>query len=696
MSSSGPTPPAMVRDRGRPSLRHWSTWMAGWWFSVAVGVPLAAWALWETLPELPDAGPAFWVIVGLVVLGELRPVITPGADAEGVVTSHAFVFAAMYLYGPWPAIACLALATLVSELSRKKAPWKVPFNIGQYSLSVAPAAVIMVVWLTSAGHVLPSIADPTMGLVAADLVWVVPGWFAFFLVNNLLVSLLADDGRTFSQDFFEDFGYYFVTTFAVLALSPLVVFVAAVPMYLPLLLLPLFAVHKTASISREKEHQSLHDALTGLPNRKMILTTLSTTIEEARRTGTSIGFCLLDLDRFKEVNDTLGHDVGDRLLSVAAQRIQGALRPSDLVARLGGDEFAILLAPVRDSSAAVEVAQRVRAALTRPFHLEGMLFELEASVGVAVYPEHGQDVEPIVRRADVAMYLAKEERTGVEVYLADRDKNSASRLALLGGLRQGLENEELHVYFQPKVAVGAGAVCGVEALVRWQHPLRGLVMPDEFIPLAEHSGLMAPLTAYVIDHSLEQVARWQSVGLHVPVAVNVSMRDLHGTELVDVVRSALDRHGLAASMLSLELTERVLTRDSEEVSRTLSALQRLGVTISLDDFGTGYSSMVLLKRLPISEIKIDRSFVSRLTLDAEDITIVRSIIDLAHGLGMTAVAEGVETQQVWDLLDDLGCDAVQGWYVSRPVEADAATQWLLRHPSQRRELRVLRGGGAAS
>jgi diguanylate cyclase (GGDEF)-like protein len=678
----------------RPPLNRWSLFAFGWWLAVAGGLPLVGFAVVQTVPLLAGADPAFWVIVGLVLLGELRPVITAGGyDPQGVVTSHAFVFAAMYLYGPWPAITFLSLATLMSEIARKKDLWRIPFNVGQYTLSLAPAALIMTVWLTNVGRSMPTLAQPADGLVPADLLWVVPGWFAFFFTNNALVSMLAgDEGRTFAQDFFDDFGYYFVTTFAVLALSPLVVFVAAEPIYLPLLLLPLYAVYKTASISREKEHQSLHDALTGLPNRKMILGRLGECIEEASRSRTSVGFCLLDLDRFKEVNDTLGHHVGDRLLSVAAQRIQGALRPHDLVARLGGDEYAILLDPVRDSAAAVEVAQRVRVALTKPFHLEGMLFELEASVGVAVYPEHGQDVEPIVRRADVAMYLAKEERTGVEVYVADRDKNSASRLSLLGGLRNGLENGELQVHYQPKVAVGSGAVVGVEALIRWHHPLRGLVMPDEFIPMAEHSGLMGPLTAFVIDQSLEQVARWRSAGLDVPVAVNVSMRDLHGGELVDVVASALERHDLPASALVLELTERVLTRDSDEVTRALTSLRRLGVTVSLDDFGTGYSSMVLLKRLPITEIKIDRSFVSRLSLDLEDVTIVRSIIDLAHGLGMTAVAEGVETEQVWDLLDDLGCDAVQGWYVSRPLNAENATSWLLRHPSQQRALRVLKGG----
>ena len=681
----------------RPSLLRPSMFAAGWWIAVAGGLTLVVVAFWHTIPDLGDATLAFWMIAGLLFLFEFFPVIIGGGyDSEGVATSDAFVFATLYLFGPWTAIALISAATLGSEIAKRKASWKVPYNIGNFALSVGSAALFMVVARTINGEPIPSLADPLNGLTPADLPWIVAGWLSFFFVNNTLFSMLADPGRTFADDFFEDFGYWFFTNLAVLAVAPLVVFVSAEPIYLPLLLLPLYAVRKTASISREKEHQSLHDSLTGLPNRKMILTELGDRLDAARRRQGSIGFCLLDLDRFKEVNDTLGHQVGDRLLAVVAQRIEGALRPNDLVARLGGDEFAILLDPVRNAEAAVEVAHRVRKALTRPFHVEGMLFELEASVGVAVFPEHGDDVDSIVRRADVAMYLAKEERTGVEVYVADRDHNSASRLALLGGLRSALENGDLRVHFQPKVSLSTGSVVGVEALVRWHHPQRGLVMPDEFIPMAEHSGLMAPLTEHVIDESLAQVATWCRAGLEVPVAVNVSMRDLGGRDLVGVVARALERHNLSASMLLLELTERVLTRDSGEVNATLNALRRLGVAASLDDFGTGYSSMVLLKRLPIAEIKIDRSFVSRLTADPGDVTIVASIIDLAHGLGMTAVAEGVESQQVCDVLRDLGCDAVQGWYVSRPLDADNATAWLLSHPSQQPVLRVVPGGAGHS
>ena len=687
----------------RPSLLRPSRFALFWWGSVLGGWLLLAVALWQTVPHLSSAPVQLWVLAGFVILGELLPVITAGGyDPHGVPTSHAFVFAVLYMYGPWPAVVLMAVGTLLSEIVRKKQPWRLFFNVGQYGLSLGAGAVVMII----AGHDAAMWPPSNPTITASDLWWIVLTWFAFFFVNDALVAGTSQtDGVSFAEDFFDDFWYYFVTTFAVLALSPLMVFVSAVPVYLPLLLLPLFAVRKTAAISREKEHQALHDALTGLPNRKLLMQAIDEAIDACRPLLMAadddvvevehVGLCLLDLDRFKEVNDTLGHHVGDRLLELAAQRIQGALRPADVVARLGGDEFAVLLHPVRDEEAAVEVAQRIRGALVEPFHLEGLQLELEASAGVAVFPEHGEDAEHLMRRAEVAMYLAKEERTGVEVYLADRDVNSASRLALLGGLRTALETGELVLHYQPKVAMGAGAVVGVEALVRWQHPTRGMVMPDEFIPLAEHSGLMGPLTAFVIDTALAQAASWRASGLAIQVAVNVSMRDLHDPQLPGMVAGLLERYDLPASALQLELTERVLTRDAEGVAATLRAMRRLGVEISLDDFGTGYSSMVLLKHLPVNEIKIDRSFVSRLGVDPEDVTIVRSIIELAHGMGMRAVAEGVETDVVWDLLDELGCDAVQGWYVSRALDQAAATAWLMRHPSHGSRLRLLRQNAGA-
>jgi diguanylate cyclase (GGDEF)-like protein len=675
----------------RPSLVRPSGFAFFWNFSVWAGGLLVLIAIWKTTGGLADIPPgaakAFWGLALLVILGELWPVIAAGsADPQGVVTSHAFVFAVLYLYGPWPAIALLAIGTLIAEVRRRKAAWKWFFNVGQYTLSLAAAAAIMEL----AGHH-PSLESPGR-LVASSLIWIVLGWLAFFVTNDVLVATVSNDvGRTFVQDFFDDFWYYFLTTIAVLALSPLVVFSAAQPLYLPLWILPLIAVRKTASISREKEHASLHDTLTQLPNRKYLLARLGDALDDCSRDGYRAALCLLDLDRFKEVNDTLGHHVGDRLLQLAGNRIQSALRPGDLVARLGGDEFALMLAPIRDDQAAVEVAHRVRAALVTPFHLEGLLFELEASIGVAMFPEHGVDGEQLLQRADVAMYLAKDGRTGVEIYSVERDPNSASRLALLGGLRTALEGGELELHYQPKLSLSTSDVTGVEALVRWRHPTRGLIMPDEFIPIAEHSGLMGTLTSYVVETALAQVAQWRAAGLDISVAVNVSMRDLQGSDLQQTVARSLELYDLPASALVLEITERVLTKDAAPVTPTLSELRRLGVRISLDDFGTGESSLKWLKHLPVDELKIDRTFVGRLTTDPADFTIVRSIVELSHGLGMIAVAEGVEDEAVWDRLRELGCDVAQGWFISRPMDAAHATRWLLRHPSRHRSLRLVEG-----
>ena len=681
----------MAASSRRPSLVRPSSFALFWNLSVWAGGLLVVYAIGQTFSVLihtpPSEAKAFWGLAALVILGELWPVIAAGSsDPQGVVTSHAFVFAVLYLYGPWPAIALLAVGTLIAEARRRKPPWKWFFNVGQYTLSLAAAAAVMEL----AGHQ-ASLAHPG-SLVASSLVWIVLGWLAFFVTNDVLVATLSDDvGRTFVQDFFDDFWYYFLTTMAVLALSPLVVFSAAEPLYLPLWILPLIAVRKTASISREKEHASLHDTLTQLPNRKFLLARLGDALDDCSRDGYRAALCLLDLDRFKEVNDTLGHHVGDRLLQLAGSRIQSALRPGDLVARLGGDEFALMLAPIRDAQAAVEVAHRVRAALVTPFHLEGLLFELEASIGVAMFPEHGVDGEQLLQRADVAMYLAKDSRTGVEIYAADRDPNSANRLALLGGLRTALEGGELELHYQPKLALATSDVAGVEALVRWRHPTRGLIMPDEFIPIAEHSGLMGALTSFVVETALAQVAQWRAAGLDISVAVNISMRDLQGPELQQTVVRSLELYDLPAAALVLEITERVLTKDAAPVTPTLSELRRLGVRISLDDFGTGESSLKWLKHLPVDELKIDRTFVGRLTNDQADFTIVRSIVELSHGLGMIAVAEGVEDEAVWDRLRELGCDMAQGWFISRPMDAQQATRWLLRHPSRHRSLRLVQG-----
>ncbi|MFF8194720.1 putative bifunctional diguanylate cyclase/phosphodiesterase [Streptomyces bobili] len=463
---------------------------------------------------------------------------------------------------------------------------------------------------------------------------------------------------------------------ALLGIAPLVCVVAvAKPILLPLFAIPLIALDSTLWMARARAEEQLRDPLTGLPNRQWLGERIWTALDDAERIGARAALMLIDLDRFRSVNDTLGHLAGDRLLLQIADRLRLALPRGAEVARLGGDEFAVLL-PVADSTtSAARVARGLVAHLSSPLDLDGLTLVLEASAGVAVFPDHALDAEGLLRRADVAMYQAKRDRTGVEVYESKRDSNTPDRLGLLGDLRRALDAHEVQLHYQPKVRFD-GQVAGLEALVRWVHPERGKVPPDEFIAIAESSGLMPHLTEYVLDTALEQVARWRAQGLHVPVAVNVSPRDVHTPGFAGSVAARLARHGVPAAALQLEITEHVLLEDPQRAADTLSALTGHGVKMSLDDFGTGYSSLVHLRRLPVSELKIDRSFVARLAVDTEDAEIVRCTVDLAHSLGLLVVAEGVEDDETWERLRDLGCDAVQGWLVAAAMPPEETTAWL--------------------
>ncbi|MFJ3657969.1 putative bifunctional diguanylate cyclase/phosphodiesterase [Streptomyces nigra] len=463
---------------------------------------------------------------------------------------------------------------------------------------------------------------------------------------------------------------------ALLGIAPLVCVVAvAKPLLLPLFAIPLIALDSTLWIARARAEEQLRDPLTGLPNRQWLQERIWTALDDAERIGARSALMLIDLDRFRSVNDTLGHLAGDRLLLQIADRLRLALPRGAEAARLGGDEFAVLL-PVADSTtSATRVARGLVAALSSPLDLDGLTLVLEASAGVAVFPDHALDAEGMLRRADVAMYQAKRDRTGVEVYESKRDSNTPDRLGLLGDLRRALDAHEVELHYQPKVRFD-GQVAGLEALVRWVHPERGRVPPDEFIAIAESSGLMPHLTEYVLETALGQVARWRSQGLFVPVAVNVSPRDVHTPGFAGSVAARLARHGVPAGALQLEITEHVLLEDPTRAADTLAALTGHGVKMSLDDFGTGYSSLVHLRRLPVSELKIDRSFVARLAVDAEDAEIVRCTVDLAHSLGLLVVAEGVEDDETWERLRDLRCDAVQGWLVAAAMPPEETTAWL--------------------
>ena len=626
--------------------------------------------------DIGKLGYAFWLITALLVLSELRPVVASGAyDPAGVSLSTAPIFAILFHWGPWPAFLVQAVIMTLGEIARRKEAWRVIFNAGQYVLCLAVAWVVLRIF-----GLQPSPSHPAE-VTAHVLPAMALAWVVHFLVNLALVAgaLSRRNGTSWWEEFTEDFSYYAVTTFAVLVLSPVVVVLAStVWQLLPLLLLPMFLVYKTASISLDKEHAALHDGLTGLANRKLLIDETSRALDDARRDGRPLALCLLDLDRFKEINDTLGHHIGDRLLEIAGSRLAGAVRQGDTVARLGGDEFAVLLASIDGPAAALDAAQRIRELINEPFQLDGMTLQVEASVGVSLHPDHADETAQLLRLADVAMYQAKEARTGVEIYRPDRDIHTLGRLGLLGSLRRAVEDGELVMHYQPKVSFPSGEAVGMEALVRWRHPQRGLVMPDEFLGLAEQSGLMRQLTESVLAQSLSQAAAWWRQGLELQVAVNVSVRDLADVGFVDALSRLLAVHRLPARALQLEITEHVLMADPARMSQALEALARLGVSLSLDDFGTGYSSLVHLKRLPVSEIKIDRSFVHRMTDDADDAAIVRSIVELGHALGLRVVAEGVEDPGTWVALQALRCDAAQGWLISPAVPAEEITGWLLR------------------
>ncbi len=430
--------------------------------------------------------------------------------------------------------------------------------------------------------------------------------------------------------------------------------------------------------TRENEWQALHDHLTGLPNRTLFLRHLREAIERTQP-GHRVAVMIMDLDRFKEINDTLGHHFGDRLLQQIGPRLAHVLRDRDLMARLGGDEFGVVLPDLPDEAAAVRVAQRLLEELERPLTVEGLALDVTGSIGIAIHPAHSDDVEALLRCADVAMYAAKDAGGGLEVYRPSLDQHSPQRLTLVSQVRPGIENGEFILHYQPKVRLADGRATGVEALVRWQHPERGLIPPGGFIPLVEQTVLLRPLTHHVLEQAMQQWHAWARRGLQVEVAVNLSARSLLDTELPEHVAGLLDRWDMPARFLTLELTESFLMADSARSIGVMAELSTVGVRLSIDDFGTGYSSLSYLKRLPIDEIKVDRSFVTNMQRDPNDAMIVRATVELGKNLGLQVVAEGVEDPDTLRELTELGCDLAQGYLISRPMPAAEVTRYLELH-----------------
>jgi diguanylate cyclase (GGDEF)-like protein len=427
--------------------------------------------------------------------------------------------------------------------------------------------------------------------------------------------------------------------------------------------------------ARQLTNQALYDPLTGLPNRCLLHDRLDHEIARAAREHTPFAVALMDLDRFKAVNDTLGHAVGDELLREVARRLSATVRQEDTVARLGGDEYVLLLHDVQERNVSA-VVNKVLAALDQPFPWREQSIDLAASLGVALYPTHGADAGTLIRCADIAMYSAKRSGKGFAVYAPDQGQASRGELSLRSEPREAIRAGQLSLHYQPKIDHRHHQVVGLEALVRWNHPQRGFLPPDQFVPLAEEAGLIGPLTQWVLETALDQLARLRREGHALDMAVNLSARSLHDMELPAAIRALLAETGVPPERLTLEITESAVMANPSDGLTILTELDRMGVRLAIDDFGTGYSSLAYLKRLPVDELKIDKSFVMDMEENESDAVIVRSTIDLAHNLGLDVTAEGVETRDIWDTLTVLGCDRSQGYYMGRPMAADRLAQWL--------------------
>jgi len=653
------------------------------------GVCLAGWSLLAFVAldaGLPVERPPveLLVLILLVIGGELAPIkVGRHSDVYELTTSTTFSFAIMLSWGFPTALLAQAVGSLCADLLQRKPWWKTLFNAAQYSLSLGVGAFLLGL-LTDLPHNEP-------GLNVQDLVGVFAAIVGIFVINELLVTLamgLHSHERTLYY-LKQELSLLSLGNGMLLMLAPVLVVLADISYLFALFILIPLGTMSAVSLQNAKlvgrlkhqaeqsEYQASHDSLTGLPNRMVLRDRVEQAVLAAERDGLSVAVMIMDLDSFKEVNDSLGHHAGDLLLQQIAKRLTGALRDSDTVARLGGDEFAVLLPRLTDPSDASVTAKKLLESLQPSFNLEGLDLEIGASIGIAVYPTNGTDGNILFQRADVAMYAAKERRAGLETYAAEHDNYDPSRLTLVPELRRALDQRELELFFQPQANMRTRRIRGVEALLRWHHPQRGLLTPDHFIPLSEHTGLIRPMTSYVLEEALRQCSEWQDQGLGLYVSVNLSAQSLLDLNFPDEIAELLKRWDVPPQWLKLELTEGTLMGDPMRALRVLTKLSTMRVSLAIDDFGTGYSSFAYLKRLPVSSIKIDKSFVLNMLDDESDEVIVRSLIDLGRNLGVETVAEGVESEEVWNRLVRFGCDTAQGYLSGRPVCASEITARLL-------------------
>ena len=642
-----------------------------------VAVALFSLCAWMLHPQRVSGR---WVelllFIGMICLCEIKPIVVARSNGiKEIVASTTFTFATFLIFGPIMAMSAQAGASILGDFFAKKPFVKVIFNIVQYWTAWGLAALVFV---AIAGQ-------DALGSVGSNWRWsaaVLTAGLSYFVINNGMVgvAIALSTGNRVLRVARDTIIQEAVSDCVLLALSPIVVIVADKSLFfLPLLLLPVLAVYRSASISAEKEHQALHDSLTDLPNRLSFEASLQRRLSQPRMGAHKAAVMLIDLDRFKEVNDTLGHQAGDALLGLIGPRIVQILPPDSAVARLGGDEFAVMLMQVPNQTEALAIAARIGEALDEPFRIDEFNLEVEASIGVALFPDHGQTSDVLIKRADIAMYVAKGRQSGVELYDSEQDHHSTRRLGLISELRKAIADGEIVLYYQPKLDLRTGRVSAVEALVRWVHPQLGVIPPSDFVPVAEHTGLIRPLTTFVLATAARQAAAWAALGDELSVAVNLSARSLHDGGIIHEVSSNLIRFDIPARLLRLEITESSIMADPVRARRILEQLHDMGVALSIDDFGTGYSSLSYLQDLPVNEIKIDQSFITKLVDNGADQVIVRSTIDLARNLGLSSTAEGVEDDAALVWLREAGCDHAQGYQIARPMTAEALGVWLVHH-----------------
>ena len=628
--------------------------------TATAGIALIAWALAREAGTLVDNADATLLLLAAAVLAaELFPLDVPSRD-EQVTFSTPFAFALLLDRGTATTVIVVPLMLLIADTIRRRRADRTLFNVGQYAICYALAGGVLSVLGAGGGGVRP---EDLPALAASGAV--------FMLVNTVLASAppAFAHGATLSDEVRSDLGFQAWSTAVLVSLAPIVLIVVQQePGLFPLIALPLAAIQLGARQAKINQHRARHDALTGLPNRVLLQERVAAALAQAGRRRETVAVLLLGLDAFNEVNQTLGHGYGDALLREVARRLDEAGRGQDLVARFGGDEFAVLTRPLAGIDEAERLAHDLLEALRPQAHLGGIALDVRATVGIAVHPRDGDDAELLLVRAAMALHAGKQAGRPVLVYDHASDDHSPERLALAGELRHAIEAGELLLSYQPKLDLRTGAITGVEALVRWRHPQRGVLMPDQFIELAERTGLVRPLTHWTLEEAADQQMRWSAQGVDLTIAVNISARALT-PDLPGAVAALVTSH--PGARLEIELTETLMIEGASDAMDVVDALAATGVRLAVDDFGTGYASLAYLKRLPVRELKIDRGFVTAMDTDAGDRAIVRATVDLGRRLGLDVVAEGVESETVLENLRALGCHFAQGFAVGRPMDADA-------------------------